>query len=175
MEQPKEHYTIPQKAIEQDGNIQAGSINDTDGQITPQAGKPHKRKVVLPPVYRGLQADGCWAYGRLTVVEDTRQWLKKVDAGYYISNWEGAPLAYKVIPETVGILTPSKDAAGDDIYVGDKIQTVKSGGFDTWTVCIGGNGCFVCKRDVGGFGLHYLNTIASMGVVIGNIHEVDDV
>jgi len=127
----------------------------------------------ISPQYRGLCADGTWAYGRLTIVDDGQASTNKIEAGYYISNHAGALYAYNVIPKTAGVLTLVKDALGGDVYVGDQIETETVIGKELilWTVGIGANGCFVCTSPEKPFGIFYLNTIAAIGIVVGNIHE----
>lgn len=127
--------------------------------------------MIKPPTYKGLQEDGHWAFGRLTIVKDVSQWLKEVNPGHYISNWEGAPLAYKVIPETVCECTNRKDSNGESIYSDDIIQYGEGA---TFIIKRGKNGCWIGVSSVNDRRMFYLDTLAEHYPVVGNTHDIKD-
>ena len=69
--------------------------------------------------FRGKTAEGKWVCGNLNVLCEEYSGIKP---GHYISNSDGAPFAYQVIPGTVGQYSEVKDITGVEVYDGDVIQ-----------------------------------------------------
>lgn len=66
--------------------------------------------------FRGLTMNGGWVYG---TIAQLRKQCRGAEAGAYISNEYGAPLAYAVQPETIGRFTGLIDKNGTEIYKDD--------------------------------------------------------
>lgn len=100
--------------------------------------------------------------------------LAKSGNGWYISNSAGIPLAYEVIPSTVGQFTGLKDNNGKKIFEGDIVKSCEYD--DTYTIKYFGDDnypAFDCVSEVKSCecnGLAFLVNIEGCEIV-GNIHD----
>jgi len=124
--------------------------------------------------FRGMDINGNWYYGNLTILKVNNRSIKK---GSYISNSAGMPFAYLVRPETVGQFTGIiARKTKQEVYFGDKIKLEGDDDYsqyDGWIVS-DKEPLYVLLESPDGkdyiplFSFEYRATISE---VIGNIYE----
>lgn len=112
-------------------------------------------------LFKGKTVKGEWAYGLLSHVGN----------GWYISDEYGNPLAYEVIPSTIGQYAGLTDKNGKKIFEGDILRYINEDGESHYITVVFEECAFLIE----GEGITDPDLLTSYGClgpeVFGNIHD----